>query len=94
MIESAELLEHFQWSQRVREIGEAHELDREAIGQEIADIAIFLVELCRDMDYDLEQLVRSKLLTAAERYPIDYRSPEKGDHAAYRAAKEQDRRMY
>lgn len=70
-LESAELLEHFQWI-----VGEGDGLDAaseraDQIAEEVADLAIYLSYLCHDLGIDLDRAVRMKLETNAERYPVD-----------------------
>lgn len=52
-IESAEVLEHFQWSEETA--------DRQALASELADVALYLLQLARINDIDLEQAVLDKL---------------------------------
>ena len=69
-IEAAELLEHFQWA-RDAELDEVVARDREAIGHEIADVAIYLSLLCHDLGLSLPDAVRSKLMLNREKYPVE-----------------------
>ncbi len=69
-IESAELLENFLW----KTCDDSKELSREAIvsiGEEIADIAIFLTILAHEMDLDIENIVNRKLQLNENRYPVE-----------------------
>lgn len=52
-IEAAEVLEHFQWRAAPR--------DREALAGELADVALYLLQLASVCDIDLEQAVLNKL---------------------------------
>jgi NTP pyrophosphatase (non-canonical NTP hydrolase) len=52
-IEAAEVLEHFQWRETPR--------DREALAGELADVALYLMQLASISDIDLEQAVLDKL---------------------------------
>jgi len=70
MLETAELAEITQWA-RDSELEEVTRLRRPEIEQEIADIAILLTYLVHDLGVDLEQVVEAKLLSNAERYPVD-----------------------
>ncbi|MGD2144404.1 MAG: MazG-like family protein [Anaerolineae bacterium] len=51
-LEAAEVLEHFQWDQDV---------DRETLGEELADVALYLLQLAYLEDIDLEAAVLKKL---------------------------------
>ena len=53
MIETAEVLEHFQWQREV--------IDRQALASELADVALYLIQLASVTDVDLEQAILEKL---------------------------------
>lgn len=69
--EAGELLECFQWKTdeeikaMIEENGTGHMAD------EIADIYIYLVSLCKSMDIDLETAVDMKLEKNRRKYPIE-----------------------
>jgi NTP pyrophosphatase (non-canonical NTP hydrolase) len=69
-IEAAELLEHFQWKskEQVDLYVTAH---KDSIADEIADVAIYLVELADNLDIDLIGAMNAKLTRNAERYPVE-----------------------
>jgi NTP pyrophosphatase (non-canonical NTP hydrolase) len=52
-IEAAEVLEHFQWEDRV--------IDRPELAAELADVMLYLLQLASISDIDLEQAVLAKL---------------------------------
>lgn len=52
-IEAAEILEHFQWNGGVP--------DRAALAGELADVALYLLQLAKITEIDLEQAVLAKL---------------------------------
>lgn len=69
-IESSELLENFLW----KTCDESKKLPKEtiqAIGEEIADIAIFLTILAHELDLNIEETVNRKLQLNEDRYPAD-----------------------
>jgi len=69
-IESAELLEQFQWKNA--EECEAHVQDnREAVADELADVAIYLFELADLLQMDLGQEMLRKLDKNAAKYPVE-----------------------
>ncbi len=78
-IESAELLENFLWKTS-DESRNLHEKQKMAIGEEIADIAIFLTILAHEMELDIEQIVNRKLDLNEEKYPVN---KSKGSAAKY-----------
>ncbi len=54
-IEAAEVLEHFQW----RDVPKDE--DKEALGEELADVALYLLQLASVCNVDLEQAILRKL---------------------------------
>lgn len=52
-LEASEVLEHFQWRDELR--------DREALAEELADVALYLLQLASLAEIDLEQAVLKKL---------------------------------
>jgi mutator protein MutT len=71
-IEAAELMEHFQWST----VSEARLLTRdpdkyEEVIQEVADIAIYLLSLCRSLNIDLSRAIGEKLKLNRRKYPLE-----------------------
>lgn len=58
VLEAAEVLEHFQWTE---------EADREDLAQELADVALYLLQLAYLEDIDLERAVLDKLRTNYQR---------------------------
>ncbi|MDD5173481.1 MAG: nucleotide pyrophosphohydrolase [Candidatus Omnitrophica bacterium] len=69
-IEAAELMEVFQWAN----IEESHKILKnkkklEDIKDELADIAMFVMEFCNMFDIDLSSAVLKKLKKNAKKYP-------------------------
>lgn len=58
-LEAAEVLEHFQW----REVSS----DSAELASELADVALYLLQLASVCDIDLEQAILDKLATNANR---------------------------
>jgi NTP pyrophosphatase (non-canonical NTP hydrolase) len=52
-IEAAEVLEHFQWRER--------SADKDALAGELADVALYLLQLASISEIDLEQAILDKL---------------------------------
>jgi dCTP diphosphatase len=67
-VEAAELLQLFLWKDSA-EISNCAREKRQQIEEEIADIAIYLLELADNLEIDLAQVVEAKLHLNAERYP-------------------------
>ena len=70
MVESAELLELFQWLTTEQ----SHTLtkepgDREKVSDEIADVMLYLLQIADRTGVDLEEAVEKKLIKNAEKYP-------------------------
>ncbi|SER01299.1 nucleotide pyrophosphohydrolase [Piscibacillus halophilus] len=66
-IEAAELLEDFQW----KESEQALESNIDNIQEEIADVLIYSLMLCSDLELDVQEIVKGKLKKNAKKYPID-----------------------
>lgn len=69
-VEMAELVEHFQWltpeeSQNVA----ADPAKLQAVGEEMADILLYLVRMADVLGVDLEQATQRKLVLNALKYP-------------------------
>ncbi len=58
-IEAAEVLEHFQWTDELQ--------DPKALAGELADVALYLLQLASVTDIDLEQAIMDKLALNASR---------------------------
>ena len=68
-IEAAELMEHFQWKTDT-ECTEHIKNNREAVADEMADVAIYLFELADLMKMDLGKEMLRKLEKNAAKYPV------------------------
>ena len=71
-VETAELMEHFLWvdADASRALAQQPER-REAIADELADVASYLFNLCNDMGIDLSDALRAKLVKNAQKYPAE-----------------------
>lgn len=58
-LEAAEVLEHFQWAEST--------CDRDALPGELADVALYLLQLSSILEIDLEQAILEKLAKNYER---------------------------
>ena len=68
--EAGELLQHFVWQTPEQSARRATER-REAIADEIADVAILLFELADNLGLDLAAEMRAKLRRNEARYPVE-----------------------
>lgn len=70
VIEAAELLELFQWSDAADSAAVVAN-KREQIADEIADVAIYLLFLADDLGIDLLQAIETKMDANARKYPVE-----------------------
>jgi dCTP diphosphatase len=69
-LEAAELLEHFQW--KTPEESEEHaRTETEALSDEMADIAIYLIGLADNLGIDLGEAILRKLDKNNAKYPVE-----------------------
>jgi NTP pyrophosphatase (non-canonical NTP hydrolase) len=71
-IEAAELMEHFQWltpEQSRAVAGDAGKLHK--VGEELADVLCYAFALANELQLDISDCVRRKLIRNAEKYPAD-----------------------
>lgn len=70
VLESAELLEHFQWDNTFENRNtKNNKKDLNEISLEVADIFIYLMKFCREMNIDLVDSVFKKLKIIEIKYP-------------------------
>ena len=69
-VESAELLEHFQWLTEVQS-SELSTEKRAAVGEEMADVFLYLLRLSDQLNIDLIEAAKLKLKLNATKYPVD-----------------------
>lgn len=70
IVETAELVEHFQWLTEVQ----SHTLSPEKlvqVGEELADIQIYLVRIADQLNVNLLDAVDKKIMANAEKYPVE-----------------------
>jgi len=79
VLEAVEVLEHFQWKSS-EEIEEYVKTNKEEIGEELADVAIYLFELADNVGVDLIEAAEKKLEKNAKKYPTE---KAKGKHIKY-----------
>lgn len=78
-LEAAELLEHFQW-RNGKELDEYVRTHKEEIGEEIADVLYWVLEISDVIGIDIKEALTKKLIKIEKKYPID---KSKGNHKKY-----------
>ena len=70
MIEAAELAEHFQWlpTGAIAELAPGQTV---TIGEEMADVLLYLIRLADKLDIDLLAAAERKLAINAQKYPVE-----------------------
>jgi dCTP diphosphatase len=69
VVEASELLEHFQWmtEEQSRELAPER---RDAVGAEMADVLLYLVQLATVLGLDPISTAQAKLKLNEQRYPV------------------------
>lgn len=75
-LESAELLELFQWISSEEAIGKSNE----DLKDELADVLIYSLMLADNLGFDINEIIENKLKKNAEKYPIE---KSKGSNKKY-----------
>ena len=79
VLEASELLEHFQWKSS-EEVQQHGELNKEEIAEELADVAMYLLEISDNLGVDLSDAIKKKLKKNAIKYPVE---KARGKHTKY-----------
>ncbi|MMZ50543.1 MazG-like family protein [compost metagenome] len=66
-LEASELLELFQWKSSETAVEENYEKMKD----EIADVIIYSLMLCHDLNIDVDSAIRNKIQKNADKYPIE-----------------------
>ena len=87
-VEAAELLELFQWLTPEEAIDRSfHDAEfRQAVGEEIADVMLYLLSLANALEFDVSAIIEKKMAKNHAKYPAkefrgEYRRPVKGHPA-------------
>jgi NTP pyrophosphatase (non-canonical NTP hydrolase) len=62
IIEAAELLENYQWDDVP--------VDLVNVKEEIADVIIYAIAMAHDLGFDIEEIIKEKLVKNAKKYPV------------------------
>jgi len=79
VLEAAEVLEHFQWKSK-EEIERYAQEHKSEIGEELADVTIYVLELADNLGIDVKEAIEKKLQKNAIKYPVE---KAKGKHMKY-----------
>ena len=79
VLEASEVLEHFQWKSPAEVEVHGRE-NREELSDELADVAMYLMELADNLGVDLPEAIERKMRKNAIKYPVH---KAKGKHAKY-----------
>lgn len=79
VLESAELMEHFQWK-NPKEMAEHLRKRKSDVAGELADVVYWVLLIAKDFKIDLAKAVQDKLKIQAKKYPI---TKAKGRHTKY-----------
>lgn len=79
VLEAAEVIEHFQWKNK-EEIGRYLQTSKKEIGEELADVLYWVLLMSHDLDIDLVQAFKEKMIINEKKYPV---SQAKGKHTKY-----------
>jgi len=69
-LEANELLEHFQWKD-LKESIKYSKSNKDEISSEIADILVYVLYLCNDLDIDISEAIKKKIKENEKKYPVD-----------------------
>lgn len=78
-LEAGEVLEHFQWKNEV-EVKEYIKNNQEKIGDEIADVFLYLLQMAHYCNIDLLEASERKMQKNALKYPVE---KARGNHTKY-----------
>jgi NTP pyrophosphatase (non-canonical NTP hydrolase) len=87
-IEANELLEHYQWAGTDDEIRDPKKI--EAIGDEIADVFVYLLDLCGKYDFDIIELAEKKIEKNKRKYPVNQCKGSSKKYTSYELPKNEE----
>lgn len=80
-VEAGELLEHFQWLTEAQS-RELTAEQREAVGAEVADVLLYLIQLATALGIDPVAAAQAKMKVNALKYPVALAKGNSGKHDA------------
>ena len=92
-IEAAELMEHFQWTNTVEEAVKVlkDKRERSEVEDEVADIAIYLIDFCNLYNVDLEKAIIKKMKKNVKKYPAKRVKGKSEKYTFYKRQREKNR---
>ncbi len=86
-IEAAELMEHFQWSNSDEEAHKVlqDKIKLKEIEDEIADIAIYLLDFCQLYHIDLAKAIETKMEKNIQKYPAALAKGKSNKYTMYQS---------
>ena len=78
-LEASEVLDHFQWKDD-DEVASYINSHKKEIGDELADVLSYILLLSHDLDIDLTEAFKQKMLQNEVKYPVD---KAKGNNKKY-----------
>ncbi|MFT5169446.1 MAG: dCTP diphosphatase [Lysobacterales bacterium] len=84
-IEASELMEHFQWANSAEESFTIldDKTKKTAIEDEVADVAVYLLDFCNMCNIDLKKAMINKIKKNAKKYPIEKSKGRSDKYTAY-----------
>ncbi len=79
LLESAEVLEHFQWKNH-EEMAEHIKKNKKEVSKELADVMYWVLLMCNDLGIDIKKAVEVKMKENSKKYPV---KKAKGKHLKY-----------
>src|SRR3972149_9728125 len=68
-LEAAEILEHFQWKNE-KQVAKHVKENKEELADELADVAIYLLEMAYKTKINLVDAIENKLIKQSKKYPV------------------------
>lgn len=69
-LEAAEVLEHFQWKNGPQ-VDEYVQSNKEELSDELADVFVYILEMCFYLDIDIIDAAYKKMEKNAKKYPVE-----------------------
>lgn len=88
-VECGELLEHFQWIDDA-DLAEHLAAREEEVAEELADVAIYLVQLADTIGVSLSEAIAQKIERNDQRYPLEASRGNAKKHTELRPVKDQN----